>query len=71
MSYLQYVANAIERETGISFAHLMSAHPILGITTKDQRAQIFEIMIEGNRNQANAMDTTLTIVNLLNRWEVK
>ena len=55
----------------MSYLHLMSAHPILGITTKDQRAQIFEIMIEGNRNQANAMDTTLTIVNLLNRWEVK
>lgn len=70
MNYLQYVANAIERETGISFAHLMSAHPILGITTKAQRSRIFETMTEGNRNQANAMDTTLTIVDLLKSWKI-
>ncbi len=70
MNYLQYVANAMERETGISFAHLMSAHPILGITTKAQRSQIFETMTEGNRNQANAMDTTLSIVDLLKSWKI-
>ena len=70
MNYLQYVANAIERETGISFAHLMSAHPILGITTKAQRSQIFETMTEGNLNQANAMDTTLSIVDLLKSWKI-
>ena len=70
MSHLQYIANAIEREIGISFAHLMSANPIIEITTKEQRAEIFRIITEGKRNQANATDTTLTIVNLVNSWTI-
>lgn len=70
MNYHQHVANAIERETGISFAHLMSANPIIQITTKPQRTEIFKIITEGDWEQTNAMDTTLTIVDLLKSWKI-
>tara|TARA_R110002074_G_scaffold361735_1_gene534784 strand:+ start:196 stop:489 length:294 start_codon:yes stop_codon:yes gene_type:complete len=70
MNTTEYIASAIERETGISFASLMSAHPILGITTEDQRVAIVRVISDGNRQQTNAMETALEIVTMLKRWDI-